>query len=61
MREHNRVANELRNMHPSWSDEALYQEARRIVVAEYQHILYNEWLPIIVGKDISDFKQQNNS
>ncbi len=25
-------------------------QARRLAIAEYQHILYNEWLPIILGK-----------
>ena len=49
MREHNRVATELLRLHPQWSDEQLFQEARRIVVGEIQHITYNEWLPIILG------------
>jgi len=48
-REHNRVAAGLQQLHPRWSDEQLYQEAKRIVTGVYQHIVYNEWLPIIVG------------
>jgi len=58
MREHNRVAKELKRINvEEWSlgrndeelDEKIFEEARRIVIAEYQHITYNEWLPIILG------------
>ena len=49
MREHNRVASQLAALNPDWDSETLYQEARRVTVAEYQHILFKEWLPIIIG------------
>ena len=50
MREHNRIATELARLNPRWSDDKIYQEARKINIAEYQHILFKEWLPIIIGK-----------
>nr|CAD7459093.1 unnamed protein product [Timema tahoe] len=54
MREHNRVAAQLATLHPNWEDETLFQEARRIVVGEIQHITYNEFLPLILGRDYMD-------
>ena len=46
---HNRIANELHKEHPSWGDEQLFEEARKLNIAEYQSIIYNEWIPDVLG------------
>ena len=49
VREHNRIATMLYNSNPVLSDEAIFQQARKIVIAELQHIIYSEYLPTIIG------------
>ncbi|XP_068622326.1 chorion peroxidase [Battus philenor] len=51
-REHNRVAKILSRFHPNWTEEVVFYEARRILQAEFQHIIYNEWLPLLLGPHI---------
>ena len=47
----NRLAEELRSINPHWDGDRLYQEARKVVWACMQHITYEHWLPLILGKD----------
>lgn len=49
LRYHNYVAFKLSALNPYWSDEILYQESRRIVIATIQRITYRDFLPIIIG------------
>jgi peroxidase len=49
MREHNFWVGVLRAQHPEWSGDQLYQMAKAITTAEYQNIVYTEYLPVLIG------------
>ncbi|VEN48807.1 unnamed protein product [Callosobruchus maculatus] len=66
-REHNRVADRLATLNKDWDDEVIFQEARRIVIAEMQHITYNEWMNKVLApryvrtiNRLSDYNPQTN-
>nr|XP_034339114.1 peroxidase-like protein [Crassostrea gigas] len=52
LRRHNLIATLLRENFGVLDDEMLFQEAKRMVIAELQHITYKEFLPIVLNNDI---------
>lgn len=54
MREHNRIADELRSLNPHWSGDRIFQESRKIVGACMQSITFRSWLPKVLGPNGMD-------
>lgn len=50
IRNHNILADKLAAINTHWDKERIFQEARRTNIAIYQHIVYEEWLKIFLGK-----------
>ncbi|XP_063610264.1 chorion peroxidase-like, partial [Penaeus indicus] len=48
-RRHNHISKDLAELNPKWDDERIFQETRRIVVAEFQHVIYAEYVASVLG------------
>jgi len=62
VREHNRQCDLISSKNPNWTDEEIYQYARKIVGGFIQQILFYEWLPSVGVKlpVYSGYKAQVN-
>jgi peroxidase len=49
VREHNHHAQRLRDRHPGFSGDEIYEHARAIVAAEIQVVTYRDFLPMLLG------------
>jgi hypothetical protein len=49
VREHNRLADQITAANPGWTEDQVYEHARKMVGAEIQAVTYNEWLPALMG------------
>ncbi|XP_061118646.1 eosinophil peroxidase-like [Conger conger] len=49
LREHNRLARALKKLNPRWSSETIFQEARKILGAYQQVIIFRDDLKAIIG------------
>uniref|UniRef100_A0A4W3IDZ9 NAD(P)H oxidase (H2O2-forming) n=1 Tax=Callorhinchus milii TaxID=7868 RepID=A0A4W3IDZ9_CALMI len=54
-RYHNHLAAKLKEKQPTWSDEDLFQNARKRVIATLQNIALYEWLPAYLGTNVSNY------
>jgi len=59
VREHNWWVATLSHEHPDWSAQQLYDMAKAITTAEYQNIIYKEFLPVLIGNAIRPYRGYN--
>lgn len=51
VREHDRLAEQIRDREPGLTGDEVYERARRMVGAQMQVITYREYLPLLLGRD----------
>ncbi|KAI9197323.1 heme peroxidase [Polychytrium aggregatum] len=65
IREHNSVAKAVKQVLNgrlvSASDETIFQIARAITISEYQYVIFNEYVPTIIGKPLPFYNGYNKS
>ncbi|XP_055302477.1 peroxidase-like [Sitodiplosis mosellana] len=54
---HNTIAKNLASVNPKWNDNDLFFNSRRLSIAIYQSIVYNEWLPLFIGKRVCELRK----
>ncbi len=54
--EHNRLADEIREKNPDFSGDETFNRARNIVAAQIQKITYEDFLPLLLGERLPEYK-----
>ena len=60
MREHNSWVGRLKASNPRWTGDQLYNMAKAITTAEYQNIIYEEYLPVLIGGVLGQYNGYNS-
>lgn len=62
VREHNRLCDNIKSSNPNYSEEEIFQQARRQIIALMQKITFNDFLPILLGNNsISPYQGYNKN
>jgi peroxidase len=59
MREHNFWVSQLKAQNPTWTGDQLYNMAKAITTAEYQNIVYQEFVPALIGPVLGQYTGYN--
>lgn len=59
VREHNRIAGLIKQQNPFWSDDQVFEAARRKNIGFIQHITFDEWLPAM-GVKLPEYNGYKN-
>jgi peroxidase len=55
LREHNSLCDTLARKFPDWNDERLYQMARKVNGAAFQRVVYEEYYPAVIGRQMPPY------
>lgn len=55
VREHNNICGRLERRFPEFTAEKQYETARAINIAQFQKIVYEEWLPALLGSRLPEY------
>mgnify|MGYP003761178795 FL=1 len=61
VREHNRRAKMILKHHPTWTDEEVYQLARKWVIGLIQSIFYDEYLLQLLGNKLENYEKYDTT
>uniref|UniRef100_F6S5Z8 NAD(P)H oxidase (H2O2-forming) n=1 Tax=Ciona intestinalis TaxID=7719 RepID=F6S5Z8_CIOIN len=54
---HNHLAEKIAVQNPDWSDQQIFDKARKWTIATYQNIAFYEWLPEIIGTSPPPYRE----